>query len=317
MLHLPAAVAFHMPCSHTVPLPPHHHAPRRLHVATHGLGTGKPLMLFLHGFPETWASWRHQIQASMLCGWLAGACLSCSCLAAVHCHVGAVALHGCGVPNAASFTRRRPSAFSTAMPLAVASLPSAMPSSDVHVNCQSSQPHCRCLVPQCRSLRGSTSWRPWTCAATVRATHPRCGGCAVQFYFFMLRAASWCGGDRWQTEALQCTSAGLTFCHPVPAPHLPSSYLQGVKNYTIDYLVSDVLAVVKAAGHAKCILVSSWGGGWVGERVGGWVDGVQACFACTLYTGLCMLVRQDPAQSWRRLDDWPLVCPLPAPAGGA
>ncbi|KAI7839809.1 hypothetical protein COHA_006607 [Chlorella ohadii] len=34
----------------------------KLHVATHGLGTGKPLMLFLHGFPETWASWRHQIQ---------------------------------------------------------------------------------------------------------------------------------------------------------------------------------------------------------------------------------------------------------------
>lgn len=35
---------------------------RRLHAATHGLGTGKPLMLLLHGFPETWASWRHQIR---------------------------------------------------------------------------------------------------------------------------------------------------------------------------------------------------------------------------------------------------------------
>lgn len=34
----------------------------RLHAATHGLGSGKPLMLFLHGFPETWATWRHQLK---------------------------------------------------------------------------------------------------------------------------------------------------------------------------------------------------------------------------------------------------------------
>ena len=28
-----------------------------------GGGTGKPLMLMLHGFPESWVSWRHQMQA--------------------------------------------------------------------------------------------------------------------------------------------------------------------------------------------------------------------------------------------------------------
>lgn len=35
----------------------------RLHAATHGLGTGKKLVVFLHGFPECWHSWRHQIAA--------------------------------------------------------------------------------------------------------------------------------------------------------------------------------------------------------------------------------------------------------------
>jgi pimeloyl-ACP methyl ester carboxylesterase len=30
----------------------------RLHYVTQGIG---PLMLFLHGFPEFWYSWRHQI----------------------------------------------------------------------------------------------------------------------------------------------------------------------------------------------------------------------------------------------------------------
>jgi hypothetical protein len=47
-----------------VPLPPLLQW-RRLHAATHGLGSGKPLMLLLHGFPETWASWRHQIKVGL------------------------------------------------------------------------------------------------------------------------------------------------------------------------------------------------------------------------------------------------------------
>ncbi|KAL4419387.1 hypothetical protein ABPG77_002914 [Micractinium sp. CCAP 211/92] len=34
----------------------------KLHAATHGLGSGKPLLVLLHGFPETWAAWRHQIK---------------------------------------------------------------------------------------------------------------------------------------------------------------------------------------------------------------------------------------------------------------
>ena len=34
----------------------------RLHAATHDLGSGKPLMLLIHGFPETWACWRNQLQ---------------------------------------------------------------------------------------------------------------------------------------------------------------------------------------------------------------------------------------------------------------
>lgn len=35
----------------------------KLHAATCGLGTGRPLLVFLHGFPEWWHSWRHQIAA--------------------------------------------------------------------------------------------------------------------------------------------------------------------------------------------------------------------------------------------------------------
>jgi hypothetical protein len=38
---------------------------RRLHAATHGLGTGKPLMVLLHGCPELWVSWKHQIKVRM------------------------------------------------------------------------------------------------------------------------------------------------------------------------------------------------------------------------------------------------------------
>ncbi len=33
----------------------------RFHTVTTGRGQGKPLMLFLHGFPELWYSWRRQL----------------------------------------------------------------------------------------------------------------------------------------------------------------------------------------------------------------------------------------------------------------
>lgn len=35
----------------------------KLHAVSHGSGTGRPLLVFIHGFPETWHSWRHQIAA--------------------------------------------------------------------------------------------------------------------------------------------------------------------------------------------------------------------------------------------------------------
>lgn len=34
----------------------------RLHTVSAGKGKGKPLMIFLHGFPELWFSWRRQMQ---------------------------------------------------------------------------------------------------------------------------------------------------------------------------------------------------------------------------------------------------------------
>lgn len=34
----------------------------RIHTVSAGRGKGKPLMLFLHGFPELWFSWRKQMQ---------------------------------------------------------------------------------------------------------------------------------------------------------------------------------------------------------------------------------------------------------------
>lgn len=39
------------------------HPYRRLHSVSPGRQPGKPLMLFLHGFPECWYSWRHQMTA--------------------------------------------------------------------------------------------------------------------------------------------------------------------------------------------------------------------------------------------------------------
>jgi pimeloyl-ACP methyl ester carboxylesterase len=33
----------------------------KLHCVVNG-SKDKPLMLFLHGFPETWYSWRHQLK---------------------------------------------------------------------------------------------------------------------------------------------------------------------------------------------------------------------------------------------------------------
>ena len=46
----PSAEAAHGPCV------------RRLHAVSAGRGQGKPLMLFLHGFPELWFSWWRQMQ---------------------------------------------------------------------------------------------------------------------------------------------------------------------------------------------------------------------------------------------------------------
>lgn len=39
----------------------------RLHAVTRGLASDRPLVLLLHGFPESWYSWRHQMQ--VMHGW--------------------------------------------------------------------------------------------------------------------------------------------------------------------------------------------------------------------------------------------------------
>lgn len=43
----------------------------RLHAVRTERRSGKPLMLFLHGFPESWFSWRHQMVS---CADRSGAC---------------------------------------------------------------------------------------------------------------------------------------------------------------------------------------------------------------------------------------------------
>ena len=187
---------------------------RRLHVATHGLGSGKPLILFLHGFPETWASWRHQIQVSRALGqrvWIGRQRL-------------VARQHRCRC-----FWRAQ-----LLLPV-------------LHTVLLACRP--------CRSLRVSTSWRPWTCAATARATHPRCG-----WELQLLRSYSRAG---WQQCTLHGTVNwnGSSALPAHPLSRLPAASrvpLQGVRKYTIDHLVSDVLAVLKAAGHSKCILVGGW-----------------------------------------------------------
>lgn len=41
----------------------------RIHAVRTGKGSGKPLLLFVHGFPEFWFSWKHQLEAfRRVCG---------------------------------------------------------------------------------------------------------------------------------------------------------------------------------------------------------------------------------------------------------
>jgi hypothetical protein len=53
----------------------------RLRVAIAGSG---PLVLMIHGFPESWFSWRHQMPAIAAAGWLAARCSFCGKLIARH-----------------------------------------------------------------------------------------------------------------------------------------------------------------------------------------------------------------------------------------
>lgn len=77
-----------------------------------------------------------------------------------------------------------------------------------------------------------------------------------------------------------------------------------MRKYTIDHLVSDVLAVLKAAGHSKCILV----GGWLGDPA---MRTLQQLMRSRVLI-------QNPAQQ-QAACRLVLTCTsaLPSPAGGA
>lgn len=49
---------WHFPAQHPLLSPCARHPPR-LHAVSFGRQPSKPLILFLHGFPECWYSWRH------------------------------------------------------------------------------------------------------------------------------------------------------------------------------------------------------------------------------------------------------------------
>ena len=76
----PSASAFARPATPPLPLPP------RIHMVRTSKGSGKPLMLMVHGFPEAWFSWRAQM-AAFRCGGPGVCVLVCArtCAAAVWC----------------------------------------------------------------------------------------------------------------------------------------------------------------------------------------------------------------------------------------
>jgi hypothetical protein len=51
----------------------------RLHAVRTSKGSGKPLMLLVHGFPEAWFSWRHQMEAFRRGRWLQQAAFLAVC----------------------------------------------------------------------------------------------------------------------------------------------------------------------------------------------------------------------------------------------